>query len=202
MKAGTISDVGTTSFFPSKNLGCYGDGGAIYTNDEALAKGMRMVASHGESRRYYHDIIGVNSRLDAIQAAILSIKLKRLDEYAAARQKAADYYDAGLAELDGVTTPYRAPFSSHVFHQYTMKIADGKRDALREHLNQCQIPNNIYYPVPLYKQKAFAEFVPSDFGTLPNTEMLCEQVLSLPMHTELDHETQDYIIDCIKDFYK
>lgn len=199
-KTGTIGHIGCTSFFPSKNLGCYGDGGAMFTNDDALAEQIRMIANHGQgSVRYYHDVVGVNSRLDAIQAAILNVKLKYLNSYANARIAVADYYDAAFKELPMVLTPYRAKQSSHVFHQYTLRITNGKRDALKAYLDSIQIPNAIYYPVPLYEQKAYKAFK-GNVNQLEVTEVLCKEVLSLPMHTELNNEMLDYIINHVKTF--
>ena len=171
-KAGTMAQIGTTSFYPAKNLGAFGDAGAIFTNDDDLAANLRMVANHGQSKTYYHDEIGVNSRLDSIQAAILDVKLKYLDEYAAARNKVADFYDERLANIEGLQTPVREKNSTHVFHQYTMRVKNGKRDELKSYLAENGVPANIYYPVPLNQQKAFAEFVPENFQ-LPITEMLC-----------------------------
>ncbi|MCB1024294.1 MAG: DegT/DnrJ/EryC1/StrS family aminotransferase, partial [Acidobacteria bacterium] len=159
MKAGTIGDIGTTSFFPAKNLGCYGDGGAMFTNDDELAGKLRMVANHGQTKQYYHGVIGVNSRLDSIQAAVLDVKLKYLDDYAAARNAAADHYDTAFADVEEIQTPAREKNSNHVFHQYTMKIGNGKRDDLRAFLAEKGIPSNIYYPLPLYEQDAFRPFV-------------------------------------------
>lgn len=196
-KAGTLGHIGTTSFFPSKNLGCYGDGGALFTNDDDLAARIRMIANHGQSKQYYHDVLGVNSRLDAIQAAILRVKLPHLDTYCQARRQAADHYDELLAPLDEVTTPHRVHFSSHVFHQYTMKVPGGKREALRAHLKSQGIPSMIYYPVPLYKQAAYAPYWPPAKADLPVTELLCGSVLSIPMHSELTEEVQSYIADNI-----
>lgn len=198
-KTGTIGHVGSTSFFPSKNLGCYGDGGAISTPDGDLAKRLRMVANHGQSRQYYHDAIGVNSRLDSIQAAILSVKLKHLDAYIAARQAAAAYYDTALAELPQLATPARQHNATHVFHQYTLVVREGDRDALRQHLADKGIPAMIYYPVPLYKQEAFKHYWAG--GTLPVTEQLCQSVISLPIHTELTPAVQDQIIDGVRSFF-
>ena len=193
-KAGTIGTIGCTSFFPSKNLGCYGDGGAIYTNDDALAKKLRMVAHHGQSVQYVHDVLGVNSRLDTIQAVVLKAKLKHLDEYAAARNKAADYYDKALANHPKFKTPVRAKNSTHVFHQYTLQLNDVDRTKLREQLSERGIPAMIYYPIPLHEQNAYKSdrFKKGDF---PVTEKLCATVLSLPMHTEMDEETLKYITD-------
>lgn len=199
-KAGTIGHIGTTSFFPAKNLGCYGDGGAIFTNDDALAAKMRMIANHGQSKRYYHDVIGVNSRLDSIQAAILDIKLKYLDDYAKARNSVAEKYDAAFSEIEELQTPVREENSTHVFHQYTLRVKNGLRDELQKHLTEKQVPANIYYPVPLNEQEAFKGFVPEKLD-LPITEMLCREVISLPIHTEMDAETQDYIIESVREFF-
>jgi len=193
-KAGTIGTIGCTSFFPSKNLGCYGDGGAIYTNDDALAKKLRMVAHHGQSVQYVHDVLGVNSRLDTIQAVVLKAKLKHLDEYAAARNKAADFYDKALANHPKLKTPVRVKNSTHVFHQYTLQLTGVDRTKLREQLAERGIPAMIYYPIPLHEQNAYKNdrFKKGDF---PVTEKLCATVLSLPMHTEMDEETLKYITD-------
>lgn len=199
-KTGMMGHVGCTSFFPSKNLGCYGDGGAMMTRDPELAQRLRMVANHGQERLYYHDMVGVNSRLDSIQAAVLSVKLAYLDEYNAARQRAAAWYDAALADIPELKTPVCQPNSTHVFHQYTLVMRDGDRDALRQHLAAQNIPAGVYYPVPLYKQKAFAHYWAG--GELPATEMLCRSVISLPMHSELNPEIQDTIINTIKTFFK
>ena len=199
-RAGGIGHIGTTSFFPSKNLGCYGDGGAIFTNDDALAKKMTMIANHGQSVQYYHEVVGVNSRLDTIQAAILDIKLKHLDEYARARNEAANYYDKAFANHPHIITPRRSKHSDHIFHQYTMRITNGTRDALKEYLTLKGIPCAIYYPVPLYKQKAFAPFRGSiDF--LPVTEQLCKEVISLAIHTEMTSAIQDEIIQAVLSFF-
>ena len=193
-KAGTIGTIGCTSFFPSKNLGCYGDGGAMYTNDDTLAKKMRMIAHHGQSVQYVHDVLGVNSRLDTIQAVVLKAKLKHLDEYAAARNKAADYYDKALANHPKIKTPTRAKNSTHVFHQYTLQLNAIDRTKLREQLAELGIPAMIYYPIPLHEQNAYKSdrYKQGDF---PITEKLCATVLSLPMHTEMDEETLKYITD-------
>ena len=197
-KTGTIGHIGCTSFYPSKNLGAYGDGGAISTNRADLAEKMQMVANHGQVRRYYHDVVGVNSRLDAIQAVVLGVKLKRLDEYAAARQAAADFYDQALVGLGWIQTPVRHPKSTHVFHQYTLLVKNGQRDALQTYLQQKGVPTMIYYPVPLYEQDAFRPF--TDLKHLPVTEQLCQEVLSLPIHTELDSEQLNYIVESVKSF--
>ncbi|HEX5624437.1 MAG TPA: DegT/DnrJ/EryC1/StrS family aminotransferase [Saprospiraceae bacterium] len=199
-KAGTIGHIGCTSFFPSKNLGCYGDGGAMFTNHDKWAAQLRMIANHGQgATRYYHDVVGVNSRLDAMQAAILNVKLRHLDHYAAARQMAADYYDAAFRDLDMIVTPFRNAHSSHVFHQYTLRITNGKRDALKDYLDLKGIPCAIYYPVPLYEQKAYQN-LSGAVNHLPVTEMLTREVISLPMHTELTPEIQDRIISEVKSF--
>lgn len=193
-KAGTIGELGTTSFFPSKNLGCFGDGGALMCNDDDLAKQLRMIANHGQSRKYYNDTIGVNSRLDTIQAAILKVKLRHLDSYAAARNDAANFYDKRLGALDGVTVPERAQNSSHVFHQYTTKLASGiDRDLLKQKLQERGIPSMIYYPVPNHLQEAYAYFGYKE-GDMPVTESLSKCVLSLPIHTEMTEEIQQHII--------
>lgn len=198
---GTIGDIGCTSFFPSKNLGAFGDGGAIFTRNPELAAKIRIVANHGQTRRYYHDRVGVNSRLDSMQAAILDIKLKRLDRYNDSRRAAADRYDAAFAEIDGLIPPVRAPHSTHVFHQYTLKVSDGRREALRKHLEALDIPAMIYYPVPLQDQKAF-EGVCEVRTDLSVTNSLCESVISLPMHSELSHEIQDRIIAGVGSFFE
>jgi len=191
--------VGCTSFFPSKNLGCYGDGGAIYTNNEDLAAKLRMIAHHGQSKQYVHDVVGVNSRLDTIQAAVLKVKLKHLDTYAKARNHAADFYDKAFANHSKIKTPERAKFSTHVFHQYTLKLIGIDRDQLRASLAEKNIPSMIYYPIPLHLQNAFK----SDrykAGDFPVTEKLCATVISLPMHTELSDETLKFITDSVLEF--
>jgi len=200
-KAGTIGTIGCTSFFPSKNLGCYGDGGALYTNDDELAKKIRMIANHGQSVQYYHDSIGVNSRLDSIQAAILRIKLRDLDNYAAARNSAADFYDKAFANNSKIKTPARSKNSTHVFHQYTLLLNGVDRNKLREYLASREIPAMIYYPVPLHLQKAYLDPRYKE-GDFPVTENLCKSVISLPMHTELDNETLKYITDSVLEFLK
>ena len=199
-KAGTIGTVGTTSFFPSKNLGCFGDGGAIFTNNEALGAYMQSISNHGQSKKYYHDEIGVNSRLDTLQAAILNVKLGHLDQYCKRRQEAADYYDAVLQDVTEVQIPARASYSTHVFHQYTLKVAQGKRDALRDYLKQQGIPSMIYYPLPLTHQKAYRHYAEGK-SPLPVSEALCEQVLSLPMHPEMEEDQLQYITDHVKRFF-
>jgi dTDP-4-amino-4,6-dideoxygalactose transaminase len=201
VKTGAIGHIGCTSFYPSKNLGCYGDGGAMMTNDDHLGELMHKIANHGQSVRYYHDVVGCNSRLDSIQAVVLGAKLPHLDEYCKARIKVADYYDRAFSEIDAIETPYRAPFSTHVFHQYTLKIKDGKRDKLKSHLDEIKIPSMIYYPVPLYKQEAF-KASSNGLEYLENTETLCKEVISLPIHTEMDESQLKYICEKIIAFIK
>ena len=198
-KAGTIGTVGCTSFFPSKNLGCYGDGGAIMTNDDDLAAQIRMVANHGQSKRYYHDVIGVNSRLDSIQAAILRIKLRHLDEYLAARNEAAKYYNKAFAPHKELETPFIESWSDHGFHQYTLVLHNVDRDAMMDHLESKGIPANIYYPLPVHEQKSF-EGRFEERVSLANTDYLKERVMSLPMHTELDNEQLKFITDSVIEF--
>jgi len=198
-KAGTIGDIGTTSFFPSKNLGCFGDGGAIFTDNDDLAAIMRKVANHGQSVQYYHDIIGVNSRLDSMQAAILRIKLRHLDEYAASRQKAAAFYDSAFRDCAQIKTPVRVDKSTHVFHQYTMILKDINREDLQGYLKSKEIPAMIYYPVPLHFQKAYKDERYGE-GHFPATEHLCKNVISLPIHTELSEDDQKYITDAVLEF--
>ncbi len=198
-KTGTIGAIGCTSFFPSKNLGCYGDGGAICTNDDTLADKMRMIANHGQSERYYHDMVGVNSRLDSIQAAVLRIKLRELDNYIEARRKVADQYDAFFAQFEGVFTPYRDASSKHVFHQYTMILEGIDRDELNAFLAERDIPSMIYYPVPAHKQKMFAAFN-SGATELPVTDWLTGRVLSLPIHTEMEADQMEYICNAVSEF--
>jgi dTDP-4-amino-4,6-dideoxygalactose transaminase len=199
-KAGTMGTVGTTSFFPSKNLGCFGDGGAIFTNDEKLAEQIRMIANHGQKVKYYHEIIGVNSRLDTLQAAILNVKLKYLNDYSSRRMEAASYYDKALSGIPGIELPSRIAYSTHVFHQYTVKIMNGKRDAFREYLSGEGIPSMIYYPVPLHFQNAFKR--PGiEAGAFPISENLSKVVISLPIHTEMDVEQLEFICNKIKHFF-
>lgn len=195
-QAGTMGDIGCTSFFPSKNLGCYGDGGAIFTNDDALAGKMRAIANHGMVVRYYHEMVGVNSRLDSIQAAILDVKLQYLDEYIAARQKAAAYYDRAFAGKDWLLTPVCSNRSTHVYHQYTLRLKGVDRDALRGALAEKGIPAMVYYPVPLHLQEAYKDARYGE-GAFPVAERLAECVLSLPMHTELDEEQLEYITQSV-----
>ena len=198
-KAGTIGNVGTTSFFPSKNLGCYGDGGAIFTNDDELAHTLRGMVNHGMYKRYYHDVVGVNSRLDSIQAAILRIKLPLLNSYCDARKEAAAYYTKAFASNKNITTPVISSFTNHVFHQYTIQVKNVDRNALHQHLLDSGIPNAIYYPVPLHSQKAYtdARYKEEDFNV---TNELINTVLSLPMHTELDEEQLEFITSTILNF--
>lgn len=198
-KTGSIGDIGCTSFYPSKNLGAYGDGGAIFTDDDALAEKLKMIASHGQSKRYYHDVVGCNSRLDTMQAAILDIKLRHLDEYIDARRKAADYYDAAFAGNKKITTPFRAANNRHVFHQYTLILNDVDRDGLNRFLSDNGVPSMIYYPVPAHRQKMFDAFGGSDFN-LPVTDWLTERVISLPIHTELEEEQQQFIVSKVLEF--
>jgi dTDP-4-amino-4,6-dideoxygalactose transaminase len=197
-KSGTMGTIGTTSFFPSKNLGCYGDGGALFTNDDELAHKIRGIANHGMYERYYHDEVGVNSRLDSLQATVLRKKLPLLDTYNEARRKAADFYDEAVANQPGILIPKRADYTSHVFHQYTLRILDGKRNELQAFLTEKEIPAMIYYPVALRKQKAY--FQESNDEDFKNTDRLLNEVISLPMHTELDEEQQKYITDAVLEF--
>jgi len=199
-KSGTIGSIGTTSFFPSKNLGCYGDGGAIFTNNDELAYKIRGIVNHGMYRRYYHDEVGVNSRLDSIQATILRIKLKHLDDYNKARNKVADFYDMSFEDNANILVPNRVDYSSHVFHQYTLRILNGKRNELQEFLSYKEIPAMIYYPVPLRRQKAY--YQESNDYDFKNTDKLVTEVISLPMHTELDNEQLEYIANSLLSFFK
>lgn len=198
-KSGTIGDIGVTSFFPSKNLGCFGDGGALFTNDDELAHRIRRVCNHGSEQRYYHEVIGVNSRLDSVQAAVLRIKLRHLNAYAKARNAAAAAYDNAFSRVNDITIPERSTFSNHVFHQYTLRVANGKRDALRKHLEAAGIPAMVYYPVPCHLQNAYkSDRFP--VGSLPVTEQLTEEVISLPMSTELDPEQLEHITRAVTNF--
>jgi len=199
-KAGTIGHIGTTSFFPSKNLGCYGDGGALYTNDDAFAKKLRSIANHGMKVRYHYDDIGVNSRLDTIQAAILRVKLKYLTEFNAARSVVAAHYDEAFTGCHQITIPERAAYSSHIFHQYTIKVGGGKRDDLKKHLETNNIPSMVYYPGPLHLQEAYRHlgYKETDF---PVTNSLCKEVLSLPMHPDMEQDQLDYIILKVLEFF-
>jgi dTDP-4-amino-4,6-dideoxygalactose transaminase len=198
--AGLLGDIGTTSFFPSKNLGCYGDGGAVLTNNKFFAAKVRQIANHGQVQKYKHDVVGVNSRLDTIQAAILVQKLKRLDSYIVARQETAEFYDAELGTIPQVQIPKRNPKSTHVFHQYTLKVLAEKRDGLKRFLHERGIPSMVYYPIPLSEQLAYKN-IGRVVGDLHVTRQLCQQVISLPMHTELDDETLNYITDSVKQYF-
>ena len=199
VKSGTIGHIGCTSFFPSKNLGCYGDGGAIFTNDDQLAASMKMIANHGQSKKYHHDVVGCNSRLDSIQAAVLKIKLPHLDEYIDARRKVADYYDSHFKNIDGIRTPFRGEKSKHVFHQYTLILEGVDRDGLNKYLADKDIPSMIYYPIAAHNQKMFASFG-SAKTYLPVTDWLTERVLSLPIHTEMKEEQLKYICSAIAEY--
>lgn len=199
VKTGTIGDIGCTSFFPSKNLGCYGDGGAIFTNNDELAIKLRMIANHGQSKKYYHDVVGCNSRLDNIQAAVLRIKLRQLDNYIDARRNVADYYDSFFGPIKGVQIPFRSHDSKHVFHQYTLILEGHNRDGLNEYLASKDVPSMIYYPVPAHRQKMFASFGSSDTN-LPTTDWLTERVISLPIHTEMQEEQMEYITNSVAEF--
>ncbi len=198
-KTGTIGHIGCNSFFPTKNLGCFGDGGAITTNDTQLAEKCRMIAAHGQKKKYHHSVIGCNSRLDTIQAAILNVKLKYLTEHISARQAAANYYYKTLADINWLGLPKKEKNCLHTFNQFTLKIISGERNRLQNFLNENGIPSIIYYPLPLYKQEAFKKFCPPEFE-LKNTRKLCNSVLSIPMHTELNKEIQNQIINTIKNF--
>jgi dTDP-4-amino-4,6-dideoxygalactose transaminase len=199
-KTGTIGDIGCTSFFPSKNLGCYGDGGAIFTNNDKLSEKIKMIANHGQNKKYFHKYIGVNSRLDTIQAAILDVKLKYLDNYSKARYNAAMYYSDNLKDIPQILVPEISEFSTHVFHQYTIIVKNGKRNDLKNFLNDKGIPANIYYPLPLNEQEAFKGIAKTPIS-IKNTYELIKSVLSLPMHTELSTEQQDFVINNIKQFF-
>ena len=198
---GTIGDIGTTSFYPSKNLGAYGDGGAIFTNDDVLAKKIFLAANHGQDKRYHHKIIGCNSRLDSIQAEILNVKLKYLDEYNNNRKIMASNYNNAFNKIKELKIPELLSNSTHVYHQYTLKILNGKRDDLKNYLQNKGIPTMIYYPIPLYRQVAFNKFV-DDNHYLKNSEELAKVVLSLPIHTEIENSGQDYIINQILNYFK
>lgn len=201
-QAGTMGDIGTTSFFPSKNLGCYGDGGALFTNDEHLAIKLKMIANHGQKRKYYHDSIGVNSRLDTIQAAILSVKLKYLDQYSKARLMVADAYDQGFASNSMLVTPARSSKSTHVFHQYTLKLNSSiNRDDFKVYLEKAGIPSMVYYPLPLHLQKAYLEYGGKE-GDFAVSEDLCKRVISLPIHTEMNEEMISYIVSVVNSYFK
>jgi len=198
-KTGSIGTIGCTSFFPSKNLGCYGDGGAICTDDDDLAEKLKMIANHGQKTRYYHELVGCNSRLDALQAAILNIKLPLLDQYISARRKVADFYDEAFAGNENITTPFRADYCKHVFHQYTVILENVDRDALVAYLAENNIPSMIYYPVPAHRQNMFAAFGGADYH-LEKTDWLTHRVISLPVHTEMEEEQQRLITEKILEF--
>ncbi len=200
-KTGTMGTIGTTSFFPSKNLGGYGDGGAIFTDDDALADRIRMIANHGQSKRYYHDLVGCNSRLDTLQAAILNIKLAKLDAYNEARRSVAAAYNKAFEGVTGVTTPYVAPGNTHVYHQYTLILEGIDRDGLNQYLAAQQVPSMIYYPVPAHRQKMFDAFG-SAATSLPVTDWLTERVISLPIHTEMDADQLEYITQHVLSFIR
>lgn len=200
-KTGTMGTIGCTSFFPSKNLGGYGDGGALMADDDELAEKIRMIANHGQKVKYHHAILGCNSRLDTLQAAILDVKLKHLDEYGAARYEAAQYYTRRLSDIEGIITPAEMPYSTHVYHQYTLKVLNGRRDALKKFLEEGGIPAMIYYPLPLQQQEAFKPITRAA-ESLDTAEQLAGSVLSLPIHTEITPAQQDLVIDRIKEFYK
>lgn len=198
---GTIGHIGCTSFFPSKNLGCYGDGGAIFTDDDVLGERLKIIANHGQQVKYHHKVIGCNSRLDTIQAVVLNAKLPHLDEYCEARYAAAQYYTSALKGVDGIITPVEQPNSTHVYHQYTLKVLNGKRDVLKQYLADNGIPSMIYYPLPLQQQEAFRNITRAA-ESLDTAAELAASVLSLPIHTEISHEQQDMVIDAIKKFFK
>lgn len=198
-KTGTIGHIGTCSFHPAKNLGAFGDGGAILTNDDELAGKMQMIANHGQSKQYYHDVIGCNSRLDTMQAAILGVKLKHLDEYIAARRSVADFYDTAFANHPKIKTPYRAAYSHHIFHQYTLVLEEVNRDGLNGWLAEQGVPSKIYYPVPTHRQKMFEQFNAAS-QEMTVTDQLAEKVISLPMHTELDEEQLNYIVSKVLEY--
>ncbi len=198
-KTGTLGTAGCLSFFPSKNLGAFGDGGAVLTRDAALAERMRMIANHGGRHKYFNEIVGVNSRLDTLQAAVLGVKLRHLDAYNEARRAAADRYDALFADEPGVVTPVRAAYGTHVFHQYTLRIRDGRRDAVQAHLKARGIPHAIYYPVPLHRLPVFAAEGRARHGDLRETERAAAEVLSLPMHTELTADQQERIAAAVRE---
>jgi dTDP-4-amino-4,6-dideoxygalactose transaminase len=200
-QTGTIGHIGCTSFFPSKNLGCYGDGGALYTQDAQLAEKIRMIANHGQKIKYVHEVVGCNSRLDALQAAILRVKLQKLNSYIATRQAVAAAYDTAFQHILGLSIPTRSSYTTHVFHQYTLKVHNDQREALQQHLQALGVPTMIYYPIPAHKQHMFAQFGVSNLS-LPLSEALCIEVLSLPIHTEMLPEQQQYIIESVLSFFK
>jgi len=200
-KAGTLGILGATSFFPSKNLGAFGDGGAMFTRDESLANKVRMIANHGQSIKYHHDLIGVNSRLDTLQAAVLRVKLTYLKSFEKSRRKVADYYDAHLSGIDGITIPARAHYSSHVFHQYTLKVEGTERDRLKVYLEERGVPTMIYYPIPLHFQPPYRQGG-RETGAFPVSEKLSQTVISLPIHTEMEEDQLSYICDSIQQFFR
>lgn len=199
--AGTMGTVGTTSFFPSKNLGCYGDGGAVFTQDASLGERMRMIANHGQRIKYHHDIVGINSRLDTIQAAILNVKFKYVEEYSARRSAVADFYDSAFASCEQIITPHRVANSTHVFHQYTIQVPSTDRDGLKDHLQKQGVPTMIYYPVPLHLQQAYAR-PEYPQGSFPITERLSKTVLSLPIHTEMTSEQLEHIKQSVLGYFQ
>jgi UDP-2-acetamido-2-deoxy-ribo-hexuluronate aminotransferase len=199
-KAGTIGHIGTTSFFPSKNLGCYGDGGALYTNDDAFAKKLRSIANHGMKVRYHYDDIGINSRLDTIQAAILRVKLRYLAQFNMARRTVADFYDEAFTGCTSIIVPERADYSSHIFHQYTIKVKSGHRDDLKKFLETKKIPSMVYYPGPLHMQEAY-RYLGYKENDFPVTNSLCKEVLSLPIHPDMEPEQLDYIVLNVLEFF-
>jgi UDP-2-acetamido-2-deoxy-ribo-hexuluronate aminotransferase len=198
-KTGTMGDIGSISFFPSKNLGCFGDGGALTTNNDELASKMRMIANHGQEVKYFHKVLGCNSRLDTIQAAVLNVKIKKLNDYIRSRNEMANYYDNNLSNNSKIQIPVRQKNSTHVFHQYTLKIKDGARNNLQKFLDSNKIPSMIYYPFPLYKQPAFKNYVKQDFQ-ISNVENLCNEVISIPIHTEINLDHMRFICDKINQF--
>nr|WP_198160815.1 DegT/DnrJ/EryC1/StrS family aminotransferase [Pedobacter panaciterrae] len=199
--AGTIGDIGTTSFFPSKNLGCFGDGGALLTQNAELGEKINMIANHGQRKKYHHETIGVNSRLDTIQAAILDVKLGYLNDYSAARQKVAAKYDSAFNSLSGLNIPARAKYSTHVFNQYTCRIEKGRRDEFKSYLQEKGIPSMVYYPIPVHLQQAYKIYGYQE-GDFPIAERLCKEVISLPIHTEMKDNVQNYIIENVVNFFK
>jgi dTDP-4-amino-4,6-dideoxygalactose transaminase len=200
-KAGTMGTIGTTSFFPSKNLGCFGDGGALLTDDKDLAERIKMIANHGQKVKYHHEVIGINSRLDTLQAAVLNVKLKYLNEYSKKRMDVASYYDNALSGLANIDPPVRVSYSSHVFHQYTIKIKNADRDAFRDYLSKEGIPSMIYYPIPLHFQNAFRR-PDIHAGCFPVAEKLSKAVISLPIHTEMNEGQLEFICNRVKDYFR
>ncbi len=199
--AGTIGDIGTTSFFPSKNLGCFGDGGALLTQNEELGEKLHVIANHGQRKKYHHETIGVNSRLDTVQAAVLNVKIKYLNDYSTARQKVAAKYDAKLSAIEGLILPKRASYSTHVFNQYTCQVKEGRRDELKAYLQERGIPTMVYYPIPVHLQNAYLVYG-YKLGDFPVAEQLCKDVISFPIHTEMKEDVQAYIIKNIQEFFE